>query len=81
MKFTRADEAQTVRFNVKPGTNAPSGEYHVRAMATMNGQSFDRGYQVIEYPHIRRYHIYDAADTDAEGDRRPDRKQPDRSAT
>ena len=24
---------------------------------------FDRGYQVIEYPHIRRQHIYDAAST------------------
>jgi LmbE family N-acetylglucosaminyl deacetylase len=63
VKFTRPDEAQTVRFNVKPGTNAPSGEYHVQAMATMNGQNFDRGYQVIEYPHIRRYHIYDPAET------------------
>ncbi len=63
VKFTRPDEAQTVRFNVKPGTNAPSGEYHVQAVATMNGQSFDRGYQVVEYPHIRRYHIYDPADT------------------
>ena len=20
---------------------------------------YDRGYEVIEYPHIRRYHIYD----------------------
>jgi LmbE family N-acetylglucosaminyl deacetylase len=63
VKFTRADESQTVRFVVKPGLNAPSGEYHIRAAATMNGQPFDRGYEVIEYPHIRRYHIYDAADT------------------
>ena len=30
-----------------------------RAIATANGQTFDRGFQVIEYPHIRRYHIYD----------------------
>jgi hypothetical protein len=63
VKFTRSDESQTVRFIVKPGLNAPSGEYHVRAIAAMNGQNFDRGFQVVEYPHIRRYHIYDAADT------------------
>jgi hypothetical protein len=29
---------------------------------TSGGKKFDRGYQVIEYPHIRRQHIYDAAD-------------------
>ena len=61
--FTRSDESQTVRFQVKPGPTTPSGEFHVRAMATSGGQTFDRGYQVIEYPHIRRYHIYDQADT------------------
>jgi LmbE family N-acetylglucosaminyl deacetylase len=62
VKFTRSDESQTVRFQVKPGPNTPSGEFHVRAIATSGGQTFDRGYQVIEYPHIRRYHIYDQAD-------------------
>ncbi len=62
VKFTRSDESQTVRFQVKPGPNTASGEFHVRAMATFGGQTFDRGYQVIEYPHIRRYHIYDQAD-------------------
>jgi LmbE family N-acetylglucosaminyl deacetylase len=61
--FTRPDEAQTVRFNVTPGPKTDSGEYHVKAIATMNGQTFDRGFQVIEYPHIRRYHIYDSSDT------------------
>jgi hypothetical protein len=34
----------------------------VRAIVTSGGKTFDRGYQVIEYPHIRRQHIYDAAD-------------------
>src|SRR6185295_16508192 len=43
--------------------NTKSGEYAVRAVATANGETFDRGYQVVEYPHIRRYHIYDDAHT------------------
>jgi LmbE family N-acetylglucosaminyl deacetylase len=61
--FARGDESQTVRFQVKPPLNTPSGEYHVRAVATAGGRQFDRGYQVIEYPHIGRYHVYDTADT------------------
>jgi hypothetical protein len=63
VKFTRADESQTVRFQVKPLAGTAPGEYHVRAVAESGGRSFDRGYQVIEYPHIRRYHIYDPAET------------------
>src|SRR5439155_37519 len=61
VKFERADESRTVRFDVKPASTASNGEFHVRAVVTANGQSFDRGFEVIEYPHIRRYHIYDSA--------------------
>jgi hypothetical protein len=61
--FARGDESLTVRFQVKPGATTAPGEYHVRAVAASDGQSFDRGYQVIEYPHINRRHIYDASDT------------------
>jgi LmbE family N-acetylglucosaminyl deacetylase len=61
--FSRADESRTVRFEVRPAPNAPNGEYHVRASAALADRSFDRGYDVIEYPHITRYHFYDAADT------------------
>jgi LmbE family N-acetylglucosaminyl deacetylase len=61
--FARGDQSQTVRFQVKPPVNTAPGEYHVRAVATFGGHQFDRGYEVIEYPHISRYHVYDAADT------------------
>jgi LmbE family N-acetylglucosaminyl deacetylase len=63
VKFARADESQTVRFLVKPGPNTAPGEFRLRAAASANGKTFDRGFQVIEYPHIRRYHIYDDAHT------------------
>ncbi|MBI3401131.1 MAG: PIG-L family deacetylase [Acidobacteria bacterium] len=63
VKFTRSDESQTVRFQVKPAPTATVGEYHVKAIVSSGGQTFDRGFQVIEYPHIRRAHIYDAAET------------------
>jgi hypothetical protein len=61
--FARGDQSQTVRFQVKPPVNTAPGEYHLRAVATSGGREFDRGYQVIEYPHISRYHVYDTADT------------------
>jgi LmbE family N-acetylglucosaminyl deacetylase len=63
VKFTRSDESQTVRFMVKPEPGTGPGEYRVRAIAAAADQTFDRGYEVIEYPHIRRYHIYDPAET------------------
>jgi LmbE family N-acetylglucosaminyl deacetylase len=63
VRFERADESLTVRFQARPGPGTAPGEYHIRAIASANGQSFTRGYQVIEYPHISRYHIYADADT------------------
>ena len=61
IRFERS-ESRTVRFDVKPPPKAGNGAFHVHAVATANGQTFDRGYEVIEYPHIRRYHIFDSAD-------------------
>ena len=60
--FERQDETRTVRFQVKPALGAAPGEFHVGAIAVVNGREFGRGFQVVEYPHIRRYHIYDNAD-------------------
>jgi LmbE family N-acetylglucosaminyl deacetylase len=62
VKFAREGETQTVRFAVRPPASATPGEYHVKASVTSGGASLTRGYQVIEYPHIRRQHIYRDAD-------------------
>ena len=62
VKFGREDEAQTVRFLITAPPAAPPGEYHVKAQVTDGGTAIARGYQVIEYPHIRRQHIYHEAD-------------------
>jgi LmbE family N-acetylglucosaminyl deacetylase len=56
--FTREDESRTVRFQVTPPPGAPRGEHRIGAVVTAGGQTFTRGYQVIEYPHIRRQHVY-----------------------
>ncbi|MEQ1729239.1 MAG: NEW3 domain-containing protein, partial [Vicinamibacterales bacterium] len=62
VKFTREDETQTVRFEVRPAASTAAGEYRVKAVVMSGGASFGRGYQVIEYPHIRRAHIYREAE-------------------
>jgi LmbE family N-acetylglucosaminyl deacetylase len=56
VEFAREDESETVRFTVTPAAAATPGEYRVRAVVRADGQSFDQGYQVIEYPHIHRRH-------------------------
>lgn len=62
VKFAREGETQTVRFAVRPPASATPGEYHVKASVSSGGASLTRGYQVIEYPHIRRQHIFRDAD-------------------
>ena len=62
VKFTRSDESQTVRFMLKPSPSVGAGEFHVKAIVSSEGKSYNRGFEVIEYPHIRRYHIYDDAE-------------------
>ena len=61
-RFAREDETQTVRFTVRPPAGVKAGEYRVKAKVTSGGATFGRGYQVVEYPHIRRAHIYREAD-------------------
>jgi LmbE family N-acetylglucosaminyl deacetylase len=57
LEFAREDAAETVRFQVVPASGAKPGQYDVRAVVRAGTESFDRGYQVIEYPHVRRQHL------------------------
>ena len=52
--FTREDESQTVRFVLRPAAKTPLGQYTVKSVASAEGQSFETGFQLVEYPHIRR---------------------------
>ncbi|RPD45428.1 LmbE family protein [Hymenobacter sediminis] len=46
------DAEQTVQFRVQPGVGAKEGKTELRAVATVDGQTYSRGYQAIEYNHI-----------------------------
>jgi LmbE family N-acetylglucosaminyl deacetylase len=63
VRFERGDEAHTLRFTLAPSGAVAGGQFAVRVVARAGEDRFDRGFQVIEYPHIERRHIYDAAVT------------------
>jgi hypothetical protein len=41
---------------VTPAPGAKPGQYSLRAVVRTDNETFDQGYQVIEYPHIHRQH-------------------------
>jgi len=55
--------AHTLRFTLAPSGAVAGGQFAVRVVARAGEDRFDRGFQAIEYPHIERRHIYDAAVT------------------
>jgi LmbE family N-acetylglucosaminyl deacetylase len=57
VRFTREDEAETVRFAVTPSRGTRPGRYAVTAAAREGDAVFREGYQAIEYPHIHRRQI------------------------
>ena len=63
VRFSREDESQTVRFTVRPPSQA-TGEHTIRAIAETSESQFDTGYQVVEYSHTSQRHlIHDAEAT------------------
>lgn len=54
VNFSREDEAQTVRFVLRPAAKTPLGQYVVKSIATVGEQTFETGFLPVEYPHIRR---------------------------
>jgi LmbE family N-acetylglucosaminyl deacetylase len=63
LTLAREDEARAVTFVVLPPSGVKPGEYPVRAIASLDGRDYDKGYVVIEYPHIQRRHLVHEART------------------
>ncbi len=61
--LARADEAATTRFMVYPPAGVAPGAYSVAARVTSGGRTWTRGYDIVEYPHTKRQHIYMPAKT------------------
>jgi len=61
VRFSREDESQTVRFQLSTG-GSQVGEYRVGVVVEDGTEQFQRGFQVVEYPHIGRRHLGRAAE-------------------
>jgi len=62
VEFAREDESKSVRFTIDPGDSV-AGEYQISAVVRAQKEIFGSGYQVVEYPHIGRRHLVQAAST------------------
>ena len=62
LHFTAEDESLTARFTLSVPAGVRPAEFHLRAVATAGAQTFDRGYQVIDYPHIERRQVIKPAE-------------------
>jgi LmbE family N-acetylglucosaminyl deacetylase len=52
--LTREDESQTIRFTQRNFGKSALGDYAINATAVTGKETFETGYQVVEYAHIRR---------------------------
>jgi hypothetical protein len=63
VQLSRADEAVTLPFHVTPPVAVSTGTYAFAAVVESGGETFERGFRAIEYPHTDRRHLYQAAAT------------------
>jgi len=61
LKFEREEESIATTFTVYPPANLGEGTFRIQAVAGFEGQSFRRGFEVIDYHHIQRRHLYRSA--------------------
>jgi LmbE family N-acetylglucosaminyl deacetylase len=62
VKFSREDEQAAVSFVVVPPAGLKSGEHQVSALVRSGSLQSTVGYEVVEYPHIRRRHVVQPAE-------------------
>jgi LmbE family N-acetylglucosaminyl deacetylase len=60
--FSRADEQTAVSFSVVPPPGVKHGAHQVIAVARSGSLQSSMGYEVVEYPHIRRRHVIEQAE-------------------
>jgi LmbE family N-acetylglucosaminyl deacetylase len=63
VRFARPGEASTVRFSVRAPDAFTGGQQAITAVVSALGRRWTKGFDVVEYPHIRRRHIYAPSST------------------
>ncbi|MFH1573647.1 MAG: PIG-L family deacetylase, partial [Acidobacteriota bacterium] len=59
--LSRKGESFSAAFQVQMPPDAPAGEFPVKAVATLEGRQYNRGYRVIAYPQNWTRHVYSPA--------------------
>jgi LmbE family N-acetylglucosaminyl deacetylase len=66
VSFEHEDESLSARFQVTPPPTVKVGQYSLTAVVTSSvtgDQKFNTGYKEIEYPHVQRRQVVEAAET------------------
>ena len=63
VKFSRTDEQASAAFTLVPPPRPVAGEHRVSVVVRSGKQESTFGYEVVEYPHIRRRHVIHPART------------------
>ena len=62
LSFGREEESITQTFTLYPPENLREGTFRIQAIAHFAGQIFEHGFQVIDYDHVQRRHLYHPAE-------------------
>jgi LmbE family N-acetylglucosaminyl deacetylase len=54
VSFTHEGQSITTKFHVTAPANISTGNFEIRAVGSFQGQTYQQGYQVIDYHHIQR---------------------------
>ncbi|MCZ6768194.1 MAG: NEW3 domain-containing protein [Acidobacteria bacterium] len=58
LSFTHENQSVTTRFRIFAPENLSAGDFEIRAVGYFQGQTYQQGYQVIDYHHIQRRLLY-----------------------
>ena len=58
VSFSYEGQSITTKFRVTAPPNISAGEFEIRAVGYFQGQTYQQGYQVIDYHHIQRRLLY-----------------------
>ncbi|MDX1676159.1 MAG: hypothetical protein R3314_15295, partial [Longimicrobiales bacterium] len=61
VSFDDQGAEESLTFRVRPPDDVRAGAYRVRAHLRTEADTFDLGYDVIDYPHIDPHHLFDPA--------------------
>lgn len=60
--FPQEGQSLNSEFQLRPPPNLKAGQWTLQAIINLDGKNYSRGYQTIDYPHIKKRHLYHPAE-------------------